>query len=149
MIRNLISTNPNWGICIVRVGLGLVMLPHGAQKLLGWFGGAGVTETLDFFASLGIPVFLGVLVILIETLGAAALVAGFVGRLAAVGVACVMLGALFTVPPSGFFMNWSGSLSGEGYEFHLLAIAMCAAVASHGSGSFSVDRLLMKRRRRH
>ena len=142
MLRKLMQTDDDTGRLIVRIALGLVMFPHGAQKLLGWFGGSGFTGTLQFFTSqLGLPVVVVFLVVLAEFFGAISLITGFLGRVGAFGILCVMLGAIFMVHlPNGFFMNWYGSQKGEGIEYHLLAIGMALAILVKGSGAFSIDR---------
>jgi putative oxidoreductase len=120
------------------------MLPHGAQKLLGWFGGYGFQATMGFLTTqVGLPYPIALLVILIESIGAIALVLGLAGRVMAAGVAAVMVGAVATVHlANGFFMNWTGAQAGEGFEFHILAIALALVVMLRGSGAASVDRAL-------
>lgn len=142
MLKKLMQTDEDVGMLIVRVTLGLVMFPHGAQKLLGWFGGNGFAGTMDFFTSqLGLPAVVALLVILAESFGAIALISGFLGRVGAFGILCVMLGAMFMIHlQNGFFMNWYGNQQGEGYEYHLLAIGMALAIMIKGSGSLSIDR---------
>jgi putative oxidoreductase len=146
-LRRLIDTRADIGATIARVGLGLVMFPHGAQKALGWFGGHGFSATLGFFTTkLGVPAPLAVLAILAESLGALALIAGVGTRAAALGIAVVMLVAIGMVHlPVGFFMNWAGTQAGEGFEYHLLALALAAIVIIKGGGTASIDRLLAKR----
>jgi putative oxidoreductase len=148
MLKRLMQTDDSVGLFLVRVVLGIVIFPHGAQKVLGWFGGHGFSGTMDFFTQqLGIPAPLVVLVILAEFLGALGLIVGFLGRIGAFGVLCVMLGAIFIIHlQHGFFMNWYGTNRGEGIEYHLLAIGMSLAVLVQGSGRFSVDRAIMSRR---
>jgi putative oxidoreductase len=147
MFRKLIATTDDYALLVIRLVLGAVMLPHGLQKLLGWFGGYGFEATLGFFHSkLGVPTPLTVLVILAESLGALALVLGLVGRFMAFGIAATMVGAVAMVHGhNGFFMNWTGQQAGEGYEYHLLTLAMAAAVMIRGSGALSIDRLLQRR----
>lgn len=142
MLKKLMQTDEDVGMLIVRVVLGLVIFPHGAQKLLGWFGGNGFAGTMNFFTSqLGLPAVVALLVILAESFGAIALISGFLGRVGAFGILCVMLGAIFMIHlQNGFFMNWYGNQQGEGYEYHLLAIGMALAVLIKGSGSLSIDR---------
>ena len=143
MWKQILRTSDDWAATVLRVTLGAVMLPHGAQKLFGWFGGGGVAGTLAFFQSLGIPTALGLMAILAETAGAIALILGLGGRIAALGVGGVMIGAIATVHlPYGFFMDWSGTQGGQGFEYHLLALAMVAAIAIKGSGAWSIDRKL-------
>ena len=147
MFRKLIATPHDYALLVTRLTLALVMFPHGAQKLFGWFGGHGFEATVGFFSSqLGIPAPLTVLVILAESLGAIALALGLVGRFMAFGIAAAMVGAVAMVHGQvGFFMNWSGQQAGEGFEFHLLALAMAVAVMIRGSGAWSIDRLLQRR----
>jgi putative oxidoreductase len=148
MLRRLVQTEDDFGMTIVRLALGIVMFPHGAQKLLGWFGGHGFAATMQGMTSGGLPAAVVFLVIVAEFFGSLGLIAGFLGRLGAFGILCVMLGAIFTVHlPNGFFMNWMGNQKGEGFEYHLLAIGMALAVLIKGSGAFSVDRSLSDKHR--
>ena len=132
---------------ITRVILGIVIFPHGAQKLLGWFGGHGLEGTLGFFThQLGMPTVIALLVILGESLGALGLIAGFLTRFCAAGILIIMAGAIVMSHASnGFFMNWSGKQAGEGFEYHLLAIALCLPLIISGGGRFSVDGFIVKR----
>jgi len=143
----LIATEADWGAMIARVALGLVILPHGLQKTVGLFGGYGFEATMGYFTgTMGLPSALAFLIILIESAGAAGLVVGALGRVAAVGVGAVMVGAIATVHwTNGFFMNWTGTQAGEGFEYHLLALALVAIVVRAGSGAISVDRVLASR----
>lgn len=137
-------TDNTWQSLIVRVSLGAVMFPHGAMKLLGWFGGSGVSGTIVAFSqNFHIPPFLTLLVIAAESLGALGLIAGFATRLCAFGIFCDMIGAIYIVHwPNGFFMNWFGKQHGEGFEYHLLVIGISLALMVAGGGRFSVDRAL-------
>ena len=132
---------------IIRVMLGIVMFPHGAQKLLGWFGGYGLEGTLGFFTNqMGMSMIIAILVILGESLGALGLIAGFLTRFCAVGILFIMSGAIVMVHASNsFFMNWSGKQGGEGFEYHLLAIALCLPLLISGGGRFSADGFIAKR----
>ncbi len=142
-IERFIFTNDDAGLLIARAMLGIVMIPHGAQKLLGLFGGAGFNASMGYFTSTGIPAPVAFLVIMAESLGALALVLGFFGRFMAFGIGLDMLGAILIVHlPHGFFMNWYGAQAGEGFEYHLLAIALSLVIIIGGSGKLSVDRLL-------
>jgi putative oxidoreductase len=145
MFQKLIQTNTrNTAALVLRVILGLVIFPHGAQKMLGWFGGKGFSATLTSMTTGGgLPWIIVFLVIMIEFFGALALIAGFLGRLMAFGISVVMAGAIFKAHLSnGFFMNWSGQQAGEGFEYHLLAIGMSIAILIMGSGRASVDGIL-------
>lgn len=146
MIKKFLETNDDITGFVLRLLLGVVMLPHGAQKLLGWFGGYGFSATMGFFTGkMGIPAVFAFLVIITEFFGSLALITGALTRLAAFGVGCVMfVGALMVHLPHGFFMNWSGKQQGEGFEFHILAIAIAVALMIKGGGRWSVDGLLTK-----
>ena len=138
----LFSTKGGLPLLIARLTLAAVMFPHGAQKALGMFGGAGWSGTMGFFTSetLGLPWVVAALVILIEFVGPLLLAVGFLARPAAIGLIAVMVGAIQKVHlANGFFMNWFGAQEGEGYEYHLLVIGLAAAVLVGGAGSLSVD----------
>lgn len=148
MLRKLAQTDEHVGMLIVRLTLGIVFFPHGAQKVLGWFGGQGFSATMKGMTGMGLPAVLVFLVIFCEFFGALSLITGFLGRLGALGILSVMVGAIFTVHKNfGFFMNWMGTQKGEGYEYHLLAIGIALAVLIKGSGSLSVDRALSDKSR--
>ena len=145
MINSLLATKDDVGAFIARIILGIVILPHGLQKLLGMFGGAGFSGTVDFFVSSGIPAFVAILIIIGESFGALGLILGFLSRIAAFGITLIMLGAIFMVHlPNGFFMNWFGSNAGEGYEYHILAVGLGLIVLIKGGGIWSVDRAIAK-----
>jgi putative oxidoreductase len=146
MIKKLLETNDDIAGFVLRVLLGVVMFPHGAQKLLGWFGGYGFSGTMGFFTGkMGIPAVFAFLVIIAEFFGSLALITGALTRLAAFGIGCVMLVATLMVHlPHGFFMNWAGKQQGEGFEFHLLAMAIAVALMIIGGGRWSIDGLLTK-----
>jgi putative oxidoreductase len=140
------ATDAAWSPLVLRVVLALVMFPHGAQKALGWFGGYGLEGTMGFFTeTVGLPAPLALLVIALEFLGPVLLLSGLLTRAVSLGFAGIMVGAIWTTHlPYGFFMNWSGSQAGEGYEFHLLVIGMALALVLHGAGRFGVDRKLAR-----
>jgi putative oxidoreductase len=147
MFDKLIRTDENWAVFVARITVGLVMLPHGMQKMFGWFDGAGFGGTLGYFDTIGIPAVFAVLVIFAEFFGSLGLIFGFLSRIAAAGIALDMIGAIFKVHLIfGFFMNWWGLRAGEGYEFHLLVIGLCVVVILAGSGKLSVDAALAKKR---
>ncbi len=128
-------------LLITRVALGLVVAAHGAQKLFGWFGGHGFDGTVGFFTGvIGLPYALAVGIIILESAGMVALVAGLLTRFLSSALIVIMLGAIFTTHLSnGFFMNWSGTQSGEGFEFHLLVLALAFMLSINGAGSYSID----------
>ena len=147
MIRKFFATDKSFAETILRVMLGVVMFPHGAQKLLGWFGGRGFAATVQGMSSnFHIPEFLVVLVILTESAGAVALGLGFFTRLAGLAIVVDMACAIVLVHMDvGFFMNWSGKGAGEGYEYHLLVIAIGLALMIKGGGLWSVDGAIAKK----
>jgi putative oxidoreductase len=131
---------------VLRVGLGGVVFAHGLQKAFGWFGGYGIDGTMKFFASLGVPSALGALVIVSDFFGSLGLLLGLLTRFSAAAAFAVMLGAVALLHwPNGFFMNWGGAPHGEGYEFHLLAMAMAATLVVSGGGRASLDGWLARK----
>jgi putative oxidoreductase len=148
MWRKVIRTNDDKVLTLLRLALGIVVFPHGAQKLLGWFGGFGYSGTMGFLTGmLHIPMLLALLVIAAEFFGALGLIVGFLGRIAAFGIAVnFTVAALMVHRPNGFFMNWSGQQKGEGVEFFIIAIAIAIAVIVRGSGGWSIDRLISRER---
>jgi len=146
MLKSIMSTSEDVSFTILRIFLGMVFFAHGAQKMLGWFGGYGFHGTMGFFThGVGLPAPVAFLVICAEFLGGLGLLVGLLTRIAALGIAGDMIGAIFLVHlKNGFFMNWYGTQKGEGFEFHLLAIAIAAALLLRGAGAFSLDRALSK-----
>ena len=146
-LQLLLRTDDSAAPLLARLALGLVMFPHGAQKALGWFGGYGFDATMGFFTgTLHIPSFLAFLAILAEFGGSLGLILGFLSRLSAFGIAVTMGVAIFMAHAgNGFFMNWSGTQKGEGFEYHLLAIGLALVVLVHGAGKASIDELLSRR----
>jgi len=142
-MRALLRTDDSLPLMIVRLALGIVMLPHGLQKALGLFGGPGYSGTMAMFTSQGMPAALAFLIILGESAGSLGLIVGFLSRIAGFGISCIMLGAIAMVHlPNGFFMNWSGKQAGEGFEYHILALGIALAVLVGGGGRASVDRAI-------
>ena len=143
-MKALFQTTDAWVPLILRVILAFVMFPHGAQKLLGWFGGFGFEGTMGFFTQqMGLPWVVAFLVIMGEAFGRLALFAGLLTRFTAASYIVIMLGAIATVHwPHGFFMNWSGKQAGEGFEYHLLVIGISLALLISGGGKWSLDGLI-------
>ena len=142
----LFRTHASSGIFIVRVVLAMVMFAHGAQKLLGWFGGQGFTGTIGFFTtSMGLPWIIAFLVIIGESIGSLSLLTGFLTRFVSASYLLIMLGAIALVHwPHGFFMNWFGQQQGEGFEYHLLVIGMSLSLRVESGGASSLDHLIAK-----
>jgi putative oxidoreductase len=145
MFQRIVNTANDFTVTILRLILGVVFFAHGAQKMLGWFGGRGFGGTLAFFSQMGIPTPVAAFAVVVEFLCGLGLLVGFLGRIAAVGIICKMVMAFVMLHRHyGFFMNWSGEQLGEGFEYHLLAIALGLAILIKGSGALSVDRFLTK-----
>jgi putative oxidoreductase len=146
MWKKLINTDQNLTSLLLRITLGVVMFPHGAQKALGWFGGGGFSGTMGFFTEqMHVPAVFAFLAIAAEFLGSLGLITGLLTRVAAFGIAMNMLVAIIMVHSQvGFFMNWAGSQPGEGFEYHLLAIGIAISLMYLGGGRYSVDRALNK-----
>ncbi len=140
MLKRLLETDRNdLAGFVARVFLGIVMFPHGAQKLLGWFGGYGFSATMGFFGSMGIPPVFAFLAIFAEFFGALGVIFGFLTRIAAFGIGEVMLVAMTAVHlPNGFFAQQNG------IEFALILFGVALAVMIKGAGRWSLDELLMR-----
>ena len=140
-MKFLFKTNNSFAPTLARLTLGIVMFPHGAQKVLGWFGGYGFSGTMNFFTQqMHIPAVFAVLAIAAEFLGSLGLITGFLSRIAAFGIAMNMIVAIKMVhAANGFFINWYGNQKGEGFEYHLLAIGLALIVMIYGAGKASVD----------
>jgi putative oxidoreductase len=144
MFRKLISTDNDRATAILRIVLGVIFFAHGAQKMLGWFGGYGFSGTMGFFTGvLQIPAAFAFLAICAEFFGGLGLIFGFLTRIAALGIFGEMLFVVATIHRQfGFFMNWTGAQKGEGYEYHLLILATTVFLMIRGAGAASIDRLL-------
>ena len=145
MFQQIFATESSWISLLLRLTLGLVLFPHGAQKMFGWFNGPGFTGEMDYLTkTVGLSAFTSLMVILIEFFGSLMLIAGFATRIAALGVLGLFIGIIVKVHyKDGFFMNWFGQLQAgqEGYEYHLLIIGLAIAIIIGGGGKFSMDRL--------
>ncbi len=144
MLRDLFSTNSDWTLTIIRSILGVVFFAHGAQKLLGWFGGPGLKETMRAMHDYqGLPLPLAFAAVATEFFGGVGLIIGLLGRIAAVGIGVTMLSAIVMVHGrNGLFMDWFGARKNHGYEYHLLVIALAVVLVAKGSGALSLDQLL-------
>jgi len=147
MIRKLIGTDNDPATSILRLVLGVIFFAHGAQKMLGWFGGYGFAGTMGFFTGvMHIPALFAFLAIAAEFFGGLGLIFGFLTRIAAFGIFSNMVVAVAMVHRHfGFFVNWTGAQKGEGYEYHLLVLAITAFLMIRGAGAASVDRMLSLR----
>jgi putative oxidoreductase len=146
MFKKLFSTQNDIALTVLRLVLGVVFFAHGSQKMLGWFGGYGFKGTMGFFTQTAhIPAVFAFLAIAAEFFGGLGLIVGLLTRVAAFGITVNMLVAILTVHlANGFFMNWTGQQKGEGFEYHLLVLAITVALMIRGAGAFSLDRAIGK-----
>jgi len=144
MIESLTGTHADWVVGIARIVLGIIFFGHGAQKILGWYGGPGLASSMRTFTEhLHLPSTLAFLVIAGEFFGGIGLIVGLFSRIAALVIALTMVGAIATVHfRFGLFLNWFGRQEGHGIEYHLLAIALSLVVVVKGAGAVSLDRLV-------
>jgi|SRR5271165_869929 len=144
MLKTLTSTANDFTLTLLRLITGIVFFAHGAQLGLGWFGGYGYSATMGFFTQqLHIPAPLAFLAIAAQLLGGLGLIAGLLTRIAAFAIGFIMAtAALMNHLPNGLFMNWYGSQKGEGFEYHLLVIAIAVTLVIRGGGALSLDRLI-------
>jgi putative oxidoreductase len=144
------KNDASMALLLIRLALGIVIFAHGAQKVLGWFGGAGFAGTIEVFrTNLSYPLWMVLLLMFIEFCGSLGLILGLMTRLSAVGIALIMVVCAYQNHlQNGFFMNWFGQKAGEGFEYHILVLGMCCALMSRGAGSFSLDHLFISSRRR-
>lgn len=140
-------TDDSWAGLILRLALGIVIFPHGAQKLLGWYGGLGFDGTMGFLTlTMGLPWIIAILIIIGEFFGSLGLLVGLLTRFSAASIGVIMLGAITLVHwPNGFFMNWFGRQPGEGYEYHLLVLGISIALTVIGAGRWSADQQIAQR----
>ena len=142
-MKKLLQTSNDWVLTFVRLVLGIVFFAHGAQKLLGWFGGFGFTATVGAFGKMGVPLTIAYFAIFVEFFGGLSMIFGLLSRLGGLGIAAEMCGAVATVHyHNGLFMNWYGMQKGEGFEYHLLAIAIAVLIMIRGAGALSLDRMI-------
>ena len=148
MLKKVVKTDSDYALTISRLVLGTLFFIHGDQLMLGWFGGYGLTGSMQFFTQqLGIPASLAFLAICAQFIGGLMLILGLIGRAAALSIICTMAIAVVKVHwQFGLFMNWFGTQKGEGFEYHLLAITLGLVIALRGSGALSLDRVLARSR---
>ncbi|MGE5173720.1 MAG: DoxX family protein [Betaproteobacteria bacterium] len=143
MVKKFFQTNDDTALLILRVLLGVVFFPHGMQKLFGWFGGYGFSGTMGGFEQMGVPALFAFFAVIAEGFGCLGLITGFLTRLSAFGIGTNMVVAVLMIHHKfGFFMNWDGKQAGEGFEYHLLAIAIALALIIKGGGKWSIDRAI-------
>jgi putative oxidoreductase len=149
MLKKLFQTENDSVIMILRVLLGIVYFPHGMQKLFGWFGGPGFGGAMHMLTTnLGIPALFAFLAIMAEGLGSLGLLTGLLTRVAAFGIAVDMIVAVYMLHwQNGFFMNWFGNQKGEGFEYHILVVAIAIALMIRGGGKWSIDKVIAEKQK--
>jgi putative oxidoreductase len=128
---------------VVRLALGVAFVAHGGQKMFGWWGGPGFAGTIEAFGKQGMPAAMTVLVMIGEFFGGLGVLFGCLTRLAALGPAIVMLGAMGLVhAQNGYFMNWFNVPGrGHGIECNLAYFAMAVSLVLSGAGPLSIDEI--------
>jgi putative oxidoreductase len=139
MIETLLQTNAEYVSTFLRIIAGIIIFPYGMQKLFKWFGGWGIKKSLEQLTLKKIPKFIAWLIIVGQSFGSIALVAGFLGRIAAGGLFIIFTGALIVHLPDGWAMNWFGEKKGEGIEYHVMLLSLLLIVIVRGSGAMSID----------
>lgn len=147
MKNKIFNTNDDWTGFVIRLTLGLILFPHGAQKMFGWFGGPGFSKEVEHLTEyMHLPWIISVMVILTEFWGSVSLIMGLASRLWSVAFGVLFVNIIFIAHlENGFFMNWFETQKGEGYEYHLLVIGLCIALGLNGSGKYSADQLISKK----
>lgn len=146
MKNKIFNTTNDWTGLVTRLSIGLILFPHGAQQMLGIFGGYGFTGTMGFLTgTLHLPWLIAFMVITIEFFGSISLVTGFASRLWSIAIIVIFIGTIFTAHiGNGFFMNWYGTQKGEGFEYALLVIGLSIATLINGSGKYSIDNIIFE-----
>jgi putative oxidoreductase len=144
MIRGLLQTDTDYVYFILRIAAGIIIFPYGMQKLFGWFDGPGIRGTIEKLRMQKIPVFIAWLIIIGQSAGSIALIAGFLARIAAGGLFIIFTGALIVHLPDGWTLNWFGKKKGEGVEYFVLLLAILFTIIVKGSGPMSIDNWLSK-----
>lgn len=140
------KTDGNYASTALRIVLGVIIFSHGAQSMLGWFGGYGLKATLQFLTTaMSLPMAVAFAVIMIQFFGSLMLITGAGTRIAALGIFGIFVGMASYHFQFGLHMNWAGSKGGEGYEYHILVLGMCLAVFILGGGALSLDRRITAR----
>jgi putative oxidoreductase len=143
VFQKLLETSNDLTLTFVRLLLGIVFFAHGAQKLLGWYGGFGFSASVGAFLKMGMPLAIAYFAIFVEFFGGLSMIFGLLSRLSGLAIAAEMCGAVCTVHyHNGFFMNWYGLQKGEGFEYHLLAISIAVLIMIRGAGALSLDRMI-------
>ena len=144
LVALVFATYPSWSHLVVRIALGIIFFAHGAQKTFGWFGGHGLSATIQGFRQMNVPPAATVLAAFTECFGGLALILGLLARPSAIGLIGVMSVAVAKVHArNGFFLNFAMTPGrGHGYEYNLALLAMALSILIGGAGVFSIDRLI-------
>lgn len=134
--------NPSVVILLLRIMLGVVFFAHGAQKVLGWFGGKGLTATVGMFQSMQIPAALAYIEAFAEFLGGIFILLGLLTRISSAGIAIAMAVAVLRVHlPNGFF-------NPAGYEYPLTLLVIAVVIFLYGGGKYSLDNIWQREEKR-
>jgi len=140
MKNQIFITHNDYTGLIIRLTISIVMFPHGARAMLGWFGGYGFTQTLEGLQQMGHPWLVGLLVIVIEFFAPIFIIMGFASRFWAIALGGLFIGIILF---GGHLEH--GDKEGEGFEYHLLMLGLCLALFIQGSGKYSLDNLISKK----
>jgi putative oxidoreductase len=144
MIKILLQTDSDYVYTFLRIIAGIIVFPYGMQKLFGWFsapgfGPPGIDSALRAITAKNVPKFIAWLIIIGQSFGSIALLAGFLGRIAAGGLFIIFTGALIVHLPDGWTLNWFGAKKGEGVEYFVLLLSVLLVIVLKGSGALSID----------
>jgi putative oxidoreductase len=143
MIKDLVQTDSSYVYLFLRVVAGVIIFPYGMQKLFGWFddlgGGVGIHGSLEQLRKKKIPMFIGWLIILGQSLGSLMLIFGCLARIAAAANLIIFTGAVIVHASDGWTMNWLGKKKGEGVEYFVLLLSILLVIIFKGSGAVSID----------
>ena len=144
MIKILLQTDSDYFYTFLRITAGIIVFPYRMQKLFGWsrapgFGVPGIKASLEQITARNIPKFIAWLIIIEQSFGSIALIAGFLGRIAAGGLFIIFTGALIVHLPDGWTLNWFGAKKGEGIEYFVLVLSLLLVIVVKGRGALSMD----------
>jgi putative oxidoreductase len=149
MLTRILRTPDEKNLTMARVLLGALFFVRGAQGLLGWFGGSGIHDLSSFVHLVSLPAPLVLLTVFIDFFGGIVLIAGLFARISAAFILADTASTLvlWAISPR-VFMDWSITQGGAGIQYFLLALAVALILVARGAGAFSLDRMLLGRKRR-
>lgn len=145
ILEKLTSSEPSATPLILRITFAVVLWPHGAQLLLGYFGGPGYSNSMAMFSLFGLPGIISFLVIFLQFFGSLFILTGFFIRITALASIVLFIGMIVKAHLSfGFFMDWTGTSKGEGFEYQILVIGILLSLVVKGAGTYSIDNLISR-----